>query len=583
LSTIAKSPGSVISAPRGTHERARILCVDDEVAVLRGLARQLERRFDLRTATTGAEALKLLGEDPRVEVIISDMRMPGLSGSEFLAQSRALAPEAQRILLTGQTDLASAIAAINEGQIFRFLTKPCPPAEIINAIEAALERYRSSELERTAARREVEQRQLQIDPLTGLASRVQVMAHLEAAAYEELGSENAVAAYFIAIDGSDEPAAIRDQPWGDELAQIVAERLKQHCSYAGLIGCWGLEQFVLIVSGAAIDAELCARGQELLSLLSAPIQVDQAYVTVGVRIGIARLSDRLQWQRLIQQAAAAERQARQGEGSRVCLYRADVPAPAARQREMVHALRETLVQEGLHLNYQPIIDVNAGRVRALECLARWEHRTLGVIAPATFIPLAEQHGEIVRLGRWTLAHACHEGGRLIGKHRLQVAVNVSAKELMDKDFLPHLEKCLSMSGLPAEALELELTESALASDMEHLRGVLEQTRRLKVRIAVDDFGTGFSSLSYLSRLPIDLIKVDRSFVRDFSRGGKTIIKAALTIARDFGQEVVIEGVETAEMLEQVRGLGASLIQGYWFAKPMPAREVPDWLCAFQAE
>jgi EAL domain-containing protein (putative c-di-GMP-specific phosphodiesterase class I) len=255
---------------------------------------------------------------------------------------------------------------------------------------------------------------------------------------------------------------------------------------------------------------------------------------------------------------------------------------ALRQRTMVHALREALAQESLYLHYQPIVDVKEGRVRTLESLARWEHETLGVVGPAIFIPLAEQHGEIVRLGRWALWHACHEGRQLIGDRGLQVAVNVSAKQLMDKDFLPHLEKCLSESGLPPEALELELTESALASDMEYICDVLEQTRRLKVRIAVDDFGTGYSSLSYLSRLPIDLIKVDRAFVRDFDRGGKTIIKAALTIARDFGQEVIIEGVETAEMLEQVCELGASLIQGYWFAKPMPACEVTDWLCAFKA-
>jgi diguanylate cyclase len=132
-------------------------------------------------------------------------------------------------------------------------------------------------------------------------------------------------------------------------------------------------------------------------------------------------------------------------------------------------------------------------------------------------------------------------------------------------------------------LELELTESALAVDMEHLREILEQTRRLKVRIAVDDFGTGYSSLSYLSRLPIDLIKVDQTFVRDFNQGGKTIIKAALNIARDFGLEVIIEGVETAEMLQQVRDLGASLVQGYWFAKPMPAAQVPGWLHAFECD
>jgi predicted signal transduction protein with EAL and GGDEF domain len=561
-------------------ERAKILCVDDEVEVLRGFALHLGRRYEVLTATSGEAALKLLEQDPRVEVIISDMRMPGLTGSEFLSRSRALAPEAQRILLTGQTDLASAISAINEGQIFRFLTKPCPSAELISTIEAALERHRARALEHTTVRRKLQQLQLQTDPLTGLASRLQLMAVLEAAAFEATEAVSAVVAYYIAIDGSDEPVANRDQPWGDELAKVIAERLKLHCPDATVVACWGIEQFVVVVSSdGASDLELCARGEELLAVLTAPIP--DRHVAAGASVGIARLVDRQQWQRLIQQAATAADEARHEQQSRVCLYQPDAPPRAERQRELVHALREALVQDGLHLHYQPIVDIRQGRVRGLECLARWERGTLGNIVPTTFIPLAEQSGDIVRLGQWVLWRACHEGRQIAGDSRLEVAVNVSAKQLMDKSFLPHLEKCLLHSGLAPESLELELTESALAIDMEHLREVLEQTRRLKVRIAVDDFGTGYSSLSYLSRLPIDLIKVDQSFVRDFNQGGKTIIKAALNIARDFGLEVIIEGVETAEMLRQVRDLGASLIQGYWFAKPMPAARVPGWLQAFR--
>jgi predicted signal transduction protein with EAL and GGDEF domain len=561
-------------------ERAKILCVDDEVEVLRGFALHLGRRYEVLTATSGEAALKLLEQDPRVEVIISDMRMPGLTGSEFLSRSRALAPEAQRILLTGQTDLASAISAINEGQIFRFLTKPCPSAELISTIEAALERHRARALEHTTVRRKLQQLQLQTDPLTGLASRLQLMAVLEAAAFEATEAVSAVVAYYIAIDGSDEPVANRDQPWGDELAKVIAERLKLHCPDATVVACWGIEQFVVVVSSdGASDLDLCARGEELLAVLTAPIP--DRHVAAGASVGIARLVDRQQWQRLIQQAATAADEARHEQQSRVCLYQPDAPPRAERQRELVHALREALVQDGLHLHYQPIVDVRQGCVRGLECLARWERGTLGNIVPTTFIPLAEQSGDIVRLGQWVLWRACHEGRQIAGDSRLEVAVNVSAKQLMDKSFLPHLEKCLLHSGLAPESLELELTESALAIDMEHLREVLEQTRRLKVRIAVDDFGTGYSSLSYLSRLPIDLIKVDQSFVRDFNQGGKTIIKAALNIARDFGLEVIIEGVETAEMLRQVRDLGASLIQGYWFAKPMPAARVPGWLQAFR--
>jgi PleD family two-component response regulator len=265
-------------------ERAKILCVDDEVEVLRGLALHLGRRYQVLTATSGNAALKLLEQDPSVEVIISDMRMPGLSGSEFLSRSRAWAPDAQRILLTGQTDLASAIAAINDGQIFRFLSKPCPAAELISTIEAALERYRARALEHTTVRRKLQQQQLQVDPLTGLASRLQLMAVLEAAAFEATEAVSAVVAYYVAIDASDEPVANRDQPWGDELAKIIAARLKRHCPDATVVACWGIEQFVVIVSSAgASDLDLCARGEGLLAVLTAAIP--DRHVAVGASVG----------------------------------------------------------------------------------------------------------------------------------------------------------------------------------------------------------------------------------------------------------------------------------------------------------
>src|SRR6185312_3530616 len=159
----------------------------------------------------------------------------------------------------------------------------------------------------------------------------------------------------------------------------------------------------------------------------------------------------------------------------------------------------------------------------------------------------------------------------------KVGVNVSAQELANPDFVRHLEHCLTVPGLCPGVLELELTESALAKDIDMLRDQLTQVRSLGVSICVDDFGTGYSSLSYLSRLPVDVIKVDRVFVREFDDGGKTIIKAALDIARDFGREVIIEGVETEEMLHRVREIGASFVQGYLFARPMPVSELASWL------
>jgi len=558
-----------------------VLCVDDEPEVLRGLTLHLAKCYRVLTATSGATALVLLQHDPDIAVIISDMLMPGQSGATFLEQSRALAPDAQRIMLTGQTDLASAIAAVNLGQVFRFLTKPCPPPELMATVRAAMELYELHALERTVLRRKVEHGQLRVDALTGLASRLQVTEILEAAAAAATEAASAVAAYFIDVGRWDEPGG-HDDAEADSVPQTLATRLRQYCTGAAVVAHWGIGQFVVILpSHGVADLDLYVWGEQLLRALAEPIVLNKDRIALSVSVGIARLVDRLQWQRLIQSAGMAARQARREREPRVCLYRSEIPLQAERERNLLRALRETLDLEGLHLHYQPIVDVNAGRVRTVECLARWHHERLGDILPATFIGLAEQHGEIVRLGQWVLLRALGEAAQFMTDGRPSLSVNVSAHQLMDRDFVSHLAKRVALSAMPPGALELELTESALAADMENLSDVLKQIRRLKVRIAVDDFGTGYSSLSYLSRLPIDVIKVDRVFVRDFNRGGKTIIKAALTIACDFGQEVVIEGVETAEMLAQVRELGATLIQGYWFAKPMAAAEVSEWKREFE--
>ncbi len=529
--------------------RAQILCVDDEVEVLHALAINLGRHYHVLTATGGAAAVAMLVQNPEVGVIISDMRMLGMSGAEFLARARVLAPQAQRILLTGQTDLASAIVAVNEGQIFRFLTKPCAPPQLLGAVQAAMEQRTLVGLERSAIRQKLEDEQLQVDSLTGLASRHRLMAILEAAAFEPTEAAGVRAAFCVEIDAADEPSQLRELPWEDELAKIVAERLVRFCTGSAVIARSGIGQFVVIEAGPMkTGRELRERGEEIAAALRAPIRVDGENLTVGVSVGIAQLEDPVQWRRLVSRAVEAVREARRTEDMRVCVFQGDAPRPSETQRELRHGLRAALDREELHLHYQPIVDVDAGRVRSIECLARWRHRTLGDIAPTTFIALAEQSGDIVRLGEWVLWRACHEAPPSFSDIRQCLAVNVSARQLLDANFRPHLQKCLAHSGLAPEMLELEITESALMAELPRARAVLDEIRKLGVRVAADDFGTGYSSLAYLSQLPIDVIKVDRIFVQDFDRGGKSIITAALNIARDFDRQVIVEGVESAEML-----------------------------------
>jgi EAL domain-containing protein (putative c-di-GMP-specific phosphodiesterase class I)/CheY-like chemotaxis protein len=392
--------------PRSTEldvaARPVVLCVDDEPRVLDALRAVLAGKYSVIAAVGAEAALQMLHAHPEVAVILSDMRMPGIDGVEFLERCCTLAPDAQRIMLTGQADLSTAMSAVNRGQVFRFLTKPCAPPQLLESVAAA------------AAR------------------------------------------------------------------------------------------------GAA-DA--------------------------GDAAGFSDPSE----------------------------------------RALLSDLLDAVVRDRLELHYQPVVDLETGRVRSVEGLARWHHERIGHVPPSQFIPLAERGGEIARIGRWALRRACLDAQALSTNGAPKVAVNISAQELSSPSFLQHLVQCLALPGLAPKTLELELTESALVKDIGELQALLAEVHKLPVSISVDDFGTGYSSLSYLSQLPVDVIKVDRIFVRDFDRGGKSIIKAALAIARDFGREVIIEGVETEEMLHRVREVGASLIQGYLFARPMPASDLASWL------
>lgn len=558
------------------EERPRVLCVDDEPSLLDGLRLILHRHYRVHVASSGKEALALLEQDPDFAVIISDMRMPGMGGAEFLARAYALAPQAQRMALTGESDLSSAISAINEGQIFRYLNKPCPPPQLLAAVQAAVERYNVRALEQTVLRRKVEQQQLRIDPGTGLASRLKVMEVLETAANES-GPQDLIACCLETAQPGG--AALEQDPrWNDHWPRVLAERLRVHEAQAALIARWDVEQFLVLRSAhGAGDLDLHVWGDGLRRMVAEPIAHDGHYWPVDVHLGMARLLDRNDWQELVPQAALAAREARRGRGSPVCLYRPDAPPQSQREQAVLRALRSAQDRHEFSLHYQPIVNVRTGQLHAIECLARWRHPELGSISPAEFIPLAEEHGQIHALGRWVLEHACQEASALIRQRRMKLAVNVSAKQFLHEDFVPALVQCLARAQLPADCLELELTESALVADMEYLRRILEQLRQRKIRIAIDDFGTGQSSLAYLTRLPVDVIKVDRSFVRDFKTGGKTIIRAALTMAQDFGCDVVIEGVESVQVLQQLRELGASLIQGYWIAKPMSWAQFHEWL------
>jgi EAL domain-containing protein (putative c-di-GMP-specific phosphodiesterase class I) len=240
-------------------------------------------------------------------------------------------------------------------------------------------------------------------------------------------------------------------------------------------------------------------------------------------------------------------------------------------------LRKALAAGEFELYYQPIIDLQSGKVTCFEALLRWNHPERGMISPLEFIPLAEETGLILPLGEWVLRTACQQASKW-PKH-IGVAVNLSATQFKGRNIVQIAVNALAMSGLAAERLDLEITESVLLQDEANTLAILHQLREIGVQISMDDFGTGYSSLAYLRNFPFDRIKIDRSFVRDMlvRKDCRAIVRAVVGLARSLGITTIIEGIETKEQLESAQADGCDLGQGYIFSKPMPEREITAFL------
>ncbi len=563
--------------------RHKILCVDDEAQVLEGLSLQLGRRYEVHTALSGAEALEILQREDRFAVLISDMRMPRMDGATFLARARTVAPNAARILLTGQTDLRSAIAAVNEAQVLKFLSKPCPPPELHAAVETAIEHHREASGATTGLRRTLTAQIISQDGVTGLASRTHFDAALCsvcAEASEPVAKEPArpCAVLFVIIENLGDINAVLGHTVGDQVLQVLARRLREHCQTALCIGRWGDEEFaVLLPNDFADESAVLAAADALIAHLAAPIALQSITQRMRACIGIAGIPvHTTDAKSAIKFAALAARQAKLQGGGMSCLFRSDWADRVEYRYQLLVALREAMDSDALHLNYQPVIDIKRGCVRKLEALARWQHPSMGPVSPQQFINLAEESGDMPRLGQWILRRACCEARQLVGRYCARVAVNVSMQQLLHDNFLAQLDEILQVSQLQPQELELELTESVFSQDADRVLALVTELHKLGITVSIDDFGSGYSSLAYLQRFPADAIKVDRSFVATLGKGGETIIAAALSIGRSFGMEVVIEGVETELQRRQLTALGATLFQGYLYGKPMPLADIDRW-------
>ena len=417
-------------------------------------------------------------------------------------------------------------------------------------------------------------RMARFDTLTGLPNRLLINEQLARAMAEaeKWGTRCA----FMMID-LDRFKAVNDSlghPVGDRLLGRVSERLGQLIGENEMVGRLGGDEFAVVVRDATDAAKVDRLAQTIIDSLSRPYEVDAHTLFIGASIGVAiGPRDGRTAEMLIRSADLALYRSKDAGGGVWHTYEPQLHVKAEERRVLEMALRQALEKGEMHLEYQPVVAAGTGNLTGFEALLRWTHPELGVISPAKFVPLAEDARLIGPMGEWVLRSACHEAASWPGTSR--VAVNVSPEQLHNPAFVSVVASALANSGLPAERLELEVTEGVFMREGTVAVQVLERILDLGVRLSLDDFGTGYSSLGYLARTRFSTIKVDRSFVQGASKGLKepiAIIRAVVALAQSLGMATTAEGVETEQEHQLVQDLGCTKVQGYYFGRPLPVTE-----------
>ncbi|WP_157264490.1 bifunctional diguanylate cyclase/phosphodiesterase [Azohydromonas aeria] len=466
---------------------------------------------------------------------------------------------------------------------FRRASGHAPDAGLV-----ALARTLGTQLGQFLQRRHAERELLHAahhDALTGALNRGLLAAHLEHAIERSRRAHGRLAVYFVDLDRFKAVNDTLGHGAGDELLRQVAARLREQLRRADLVARHGGDEFVVLAEhDAGADDALQTLARKLVTALAVPYLVNGHECPVTASVGVAVFpDDGADAATLLRHADIAMYRAKEAGKNRFAFFAAQMDEQAQRRLGLQAALRRAVERRELTLAYQPKMSLADGRVTGVEALARWVHPQWGAVSPAEFIPLAEDIGLIAELGRWVLAQALADamGWRARGLGPLPVAVNLSASQFAGGGLLEDVQGALRDSGAAPSLLELELTESMVMREPEEAARLLGALRALGVRVSIDDFGTGHSSLAYLKRLPLDAVKLDRSFVRDLPDGPKdaAIAGGVIALAHQLRLQVVAEGVETEAQRECLRHAGCDQVQGYLLGRPMPADALAAWLQA----
>ncbi len=583
--TSSAEPAAAPTPADDAETKPRVLVVDDVFDNRDILTRRLVRRgFDVVEASGGHEALEKI-EAEEFDIVLLDIMMPDMSGNEVLETVRRTksARDLPVIMVTAKSQSEDVVQSLSLGAN-DYVTKPVDFVVALARINAQLEGKKHADSERAdkirmeaeakAQKRETDEKLHYLayhDALTGLMNRTAFREMISDALLESGKPDQEPTVLFIDLDRFKAVNDVHGHEIGDKLLMAVAERLSEIAGTGAKIARLGGDEFGAFlfedrVNNPNAGFELAER---IVEAANRPFVVDGSPFQIGASCGVARASDcENELEQMLKGADLAMYEAKAAGRARPVVFEPRMLEEQRERNALEVDLRRAIDSDELEIHYQPLVNTETNAITTFEALVRWNHPERGLIPPDRFIGIAEDTGIIIPLGRKILRMACTEA--LSWPDEIRVAVNLSPLQFRDPELMSSIEAVLEETGLPAERLELEITETALLEAGETNLDILRNIRGMGIRVSMDDFGTGYSSMSYLQNFEFDKIKIDQRFVRDLKNGhnGAAIIKAIIDLGVNAGIDTSAEGVETNDEVESIKSQGCVEMQGYFFSRPV---------------